>query len=80
MAGLFNPDSLTGNKVGNALSISGQKPVSQNSLSVGNRVFNGFSPSPHVGGGIDKGGYAKRDMQAETTRNLLIEQMKNRGA
>ena len=40
--------------------------------SVGARVYNGFSPSPHVGGGLDKTGYQKRD-QEQANKKLLIK-------
>lgn len=39
--------------------------------SVGNRIYNGFSNSPHVGGGLDKTGYQKRD-QEQANKKLLI--------
>ena len=39
---------------------------------VGNRIYNGFSPSPHVGGGLDKTGYRERDQNA-ANKKLLIK-------
>jgi hypothetical protein len=45
----------------------------------GNRVYNGFSPSPHAGGGLDKSGYAERDAQANATRQNLIRQLSQKG-
>lgn len=48
-------------------------------LSVGNRVYNGFSNSPHSGGGLDKTGYANRDAQAQVKRQALMNQLKRFG-
>lgn len=39
--------------------------------SVGSRIYNGFSNSPHVGGGLNKTGYQKRD-QEQANKKLLI--------
>lgn len=50
-----------------------------NKLSVGNRVYNGFSNSPHSGGGLEKGGYANRDAQAKVKRQALMNQLKRFG-
>ena len=52
----------------------------QNKLQTGNRVYNGGSPSPHAGGGLDKSGYLKRDQQAKTQRNLLKQRLKKGGS
>jgi len=45
------------------------------SYSVGNRVYNGSAPSPHVGGGLDKSGYAERDALARTTKQNLLQNL-----
>ena len=47
--------------------------------SVGNRVYNGSAPSPHVGGGLDKSGYAERDALAKTTKRNLLRNIANKG-
>lgn len=45
----------------------------------GNRVYNGFSPSPHAGGGLDKAGYAERDNVARTTKRNMLQQIAKKG-
>lgn len=45
----------------------------QASYAVGNRIYNGFSNSPHSGGGLDKSGYIERDMEARTLRNNSLQ-------
>jgi hypothetical protein len=45
----------------------------------GNRIYNGFSPSPHAGGGLDKAGYAERDSIANATRKNLLQQLSKKG-
>jgi hypothetical protein len=51
-----------------------------NDYAVGNRVYNGSSPSPHAGsGGIDLGGYATRDNEANTRRQMLVQMLKPNG-
>lgn len=45
----------------------------ESSYAVGNRVYNGFSNSPHSGGGLDKTGYQERDQQAKTMKRNSIE-------
>lgn len=45
------------------------------SYSVGNRVYNGSAPSPHVGGGLDKSGYATRDALARTTKQNMLKNL-----
>lgn len=50
-----------------------------NKLSVGNRVFGGFSNSAHSGGGLNKTGYENRDLQARVKRNALMRQMQRFG-
>lgn len=47
--------------------------------STGNRIYNGFSPSPHAGGGLDKSGYAERDSVANATRKNLLQQLSKKG-
>ena len=49
--------------------------ASTQKYSTGNRVYNGFSPSPHAGGGIDKSGYQERDNIANATRKNFIQQL-----
>jgi hypothetical protein len=62
----------------------GTKPPDKTStFSVGNRVYNGFSNSPHQGGGLDRSGYAERDAVANTTQrqmkvNSLLEYIKKK--
>jgi hypothetical protein len=47
-----------------------------NRYSVGNRVYNGNSPSPNVGpGSVDPSGYMDRDRQAAVKRNMLMQQL-----
>lgn len=44
------------------------------SYSVGNRTYNGSSPSPHAGpGGVNPAGYATRENQANTKREGLLK-------
>jgi hypothetical protein len=46
-----------------------------NRYSLGNRTYNGTSPSPNVGpGSVDPAGYLDRDRQAAVKRNLLLQQ------
>lgn len=45
----------------------------------GNKVYNGFAPSPHAGGGLDKSGYQKRDQMARTKKQFLMNQLKSGG-
>lgn len=47
--------------------------------SAGNRTYNGFAPSPHAGGGLDKAGYAERDSIANATRQNLLRQLAQKG-
>lgn len=47
------------------------------SYSVGNRVYNGSSPSPHAGGGLDPSGYQERDALARTTKLNKLKQLAN---
>lgn len=42
----------------------------------GNKVYNGSSNSPHMGGGLDKLGYKERDAKHKTRRNALLRRMK----
>lgn len=52
--------------------VSGSKA---NNYSLGNRVYNGASPSPQAGpGSVDPAGYIDRDRQAMVKRNLLMQQ------
>lgn len=48
---------------------------------VGNRVYNGFSPSPRVGPVADKSGYRERDLKHRARRNAILRRLKakNRG-
>lgn len=43
---------------------------------VGNRVYNGFSPSPRVGPVADKSGYKERDLKHRARRNAILKRMK----
>lgn len=45
----------------------------------GNKVYNGFAPSPHAGGGLDKSGYQQRDQKARTKKQFLMNQLKSGG-
>lgn len=46
---------------------------------VGNRVYNGSSPSPHAGkGGVNPAGYKTRDNMAKVKRHQLMQMIKNR--
>jgi hypothetical protein len=71
----LNPQSSTGPspnvQSGNALN---------NDFAVGSRIYNGSSNSPHAGsGGIDLGGYATRDNEANTRRQMLLQMLKPNG-
>lgn len=47
-----------------------------NDYAVGNRVYNGFSPSPQAGpGSVNPAGYALRDNQAAVKNNLLTQKL-----
>lgn len=49
-------------------------------FTVGPRVYNGGSYSPHVGkGSVDKQGYKERDTRAKLKRQMLQDQLKKRG-
>jgi len=51
-----------------------------NDFAVGSRTYNGMSPSPHAGsGGIYLGGYATRDNEANTRRQMLLQMLKPNG-
>lgn len=51
-----------------------------NKASMGNRVYNGVSPSPTVGK-LNPKGFNERDARAKTKRELLMKQIsKGRGA
>lgn len=51
----------------------------ESSYAVGNRIYNGFSNSPHSGGGLDKSGYQERDQEARTLKeNALGSLIKKR--
>jgi hypothetical protein len=43
---------------------------------VGNRVYNGFSPSPRVGPVADRSGYKERDLKYRARRNAVLRRMK----
>lgn len=43
---------------------------------VGNRVYNGFSPSPHVGPIGNKAGYRERDLKHRARRNAILRRLK----
>lgn len=45
----------------------------------GNRVYNGFAPSPHAGGGLAKSGYQKRDQVAKNKKSFLMNRLKSGG-
>lgn len=46
---------------------------------VGNRVYNGSSPSPHAGkGGVNPAGYQTRENMANVKRQQLMNMIKNR--
>lgn len=46
-----------------------------NSYAAGNKVYGGGRSSPHVGGGLDKLGYAERDLAHSAKRNALLRRM-----
>jgi hypothetical protein len=47
-----------------------------NDYGVGNKVYNGFSPSPQVGAGsVNPAGYALRDSQAAVKNDLLSQKI-----
>ena len=47
-----------------------------NDYAVGNRVYNGFSPSPQAGpGSVDPAGYNLRDSAAAVKNNLLTQKI-----
>jgi hypothetical protein len=47
-----------------------------NDFAVGSRTYNGSSNSPHVGsGGIDTSGYATRDNENNTRRQMLLQML-----
>lgn len=49
-----------------------------NKYAMGNRTYNGTSPSPQVGaGGVNPAGYIDRDRQALVKRNMLLQQANN---
>lgn len=48
-------------------------------LATGNKIYNGFSSSPHAGGGLDKSGYQLRDQQAKNKKSFLMNQLKSGG-
>lgn len=51
-----------------------------NTYALGNRVYNGSSPSPQVGtGSVNPAGYANRDNQANVRRGLLLQMAKQYG-
>jgi hypothetical protein len=64
-----------------AQQLNGAAPSqSVQNYAVGNRTYNGGLPSPHAGGGLDKGGYAERDMKALSARNnALINYLRSKG-
>ena len=46
-----------------------------NRYALGNRVYNGTSPSPNAGpGSVDPAGYLDRDRQAAVKRQMLLQQ------
>lgn len=49
-----------------------------NKASVGNRVYNGVSPSP-TAGHLNPKGFNQRDRIAKTKRDLLMKQIKKGG-
>lgn len=54
------------------------KPGSRiSSMAVGNRVYNGTSPSPQAGpGSVNPAGYQVRDQKARMKRQLLQKQIR----
>jgi hypothetical protein len=47
-----------------------------NDYAVGNRIYNGFSPSPQAGpGSVDPAGYNLRDSAAAVKNNLLTQKL-----
>jgi hypothetical protein len=47
-----------------------------NDFAVGSRIYNGSSNSPHAGsGGIDTSGYATRDNENNTRRQMLVQML-----
>lgn len=63
--------ALNFNQMNNPSSLIQSGIQKQVKPSVGNRIYNGFSSSPHVGGGLNKTGYQKRD-QEQANKKLLI--------
>ena len=47
--------------------------VSEHNAAVGTKTYNGTAKSPHSGGGIDLGGYRKRDAVARATKAMLTK-------
>lgn len=47
-----------------------------NSYAAGNKVYRGGSTSPHSGGGLDKLGYAERDLKHRAKRNAILRRLK----
>lgn len=53
--------------------------LGQQSYQTGNRVYNGSAPSPHVGGGLNKAGYLKRDQEAKAKKDFLMNRLRSGG-
>lgn len=52
---------------------------SANKFAVGNRTYNGMSPSPQAGkGGLNPKGFAERETRARAKRRLLTSQLGKR--
>lgn len=77
-------------KLGTNLGISPQPGVgsnntatnysANNNYAVGSRIYNGSSNSPHAGsGGIDTSGYATRDNENNTRRQMLVQMLNQNG-
>lgn len=50
----------------------------ESSYAVGNRIYNGFSNSPHSGGGLDKSGYQERDQEAKVLKQNAVGSLINK--
>lgn len=53
--------------------------MASSKFTVGPRVYNGSSMSPHAGkGAVNPNGYKQRDMRAKLKRQMLEDQLRKR--
>lgn len=53
-----------------------QRDYDFQAYAAGNKIYGAGRTSPHMGGGLDRLGYAERDAKAKAKRNAMLRRMK----